>query len=346
MRGFSGILNLRQGAVVPLPGLAWMIRMPVSERGFAFALAASLLAHTGLLLLLPGAASLHPSHEPAERAPYVTAFLVPAHPRGNVAAAPIRAAMRRDAGKAVGAAAAIDPHPGDSEKAPAADKRDEAPRMAASLPAARPDQDQKVSDAQQVVGRRIDSESATPTRKEAGGSLATDASPTALSSGQRQGDKAPEVSLFGSGKHSPGGSNDEGLSLPRRGGGLLLAAKDAGFSIARPGSATGPRRRDGGAPGTGAADAAPRYADNARPDYPRLARLRGYEGTVVLRVEVLTDGKVGRIEIGRSAGYDVLDRAALAAVRTWRFEPGRKEGRGVVMFVDVPVRFVLRDPGP
>ena len=90
------------------------------------------------------------------------------------------------------------------------------------------------------------------------------------------------------------------------------------------------------------ADAVPRYAENARPDYPQLARLRGYQGVVVLLVEVLADGRAGWVEIRRSAGHDILDRAALEAVRTWKFEPGRREGRAVTMSVEVPVRFVLR----
>jgi len=89
------------------------------------------------------------------------------------------------------------------------------------------------------------------------------------------------------------------------------------------------------------AEAVPRYGDNARPVYPPLARLRGYQGLVVLFVEVLVDGRVGQVGIRRSAGHEILDLAALEAVRAWRFEPGRKEGRAVTMSVEVPVRFVL-----
>ena len=59
-------------------------------------------------------------------------------------------------------------------------------------------------------------------------------------------------------------------------------------------------------------------------------------------VEVLADGGAGRVEIRSSAGHDILDRAALEAVRTWKFEPGIREWRAVTMSVEVPVRFVLR----
>lgn len=89
------------------------------------------------------------------------------------------------------------------------------------------------------------------------------------------------------------------------------------------------------------AEAVPRYRDNARPDYPPLARIRGYQGVVVLRVEVLADGRVGHVGIRRSAGHEILDRTALEAVRTWKFDPGRRGGHAVAMSVEVPVRFVL-----
>lgn len=92
------------------------------------------------------------------------------------------------------------------------------------------------------------------------------------------------------------------------------------------------------------ADAVPRYGDNVLPAYPPLARLRGYQGVAVLFVEVLADGRVGEVAIKRSAGHEILDRTALEAVRSWRFDPGRRNGRPVAMLVDVPVRFTLKGP--
>jgi len=87
--------------------------------------------------------------------------------------------------------------------------------------------------------------------------------------------------------------------------------------------------------------AAPRYLENTTPDYPAIARMRGYEGIVLLAVEIFPDGRVGRLKIKTTSGYAVLDRSALEAVKTWRFDPGRKLGKPVMMWVDVPVRFVL-----
>ena len=89
--------------------------------------------------------------------------------------------------------------------------------------------------------------------------------------------------------------------------------------------------------------ASPRYRDNTRLAYPLIARMRGYEGVVLLAAEVGVDGRVGALRIKKSSGYPVLDRCAYDTVLTWRFEPGRRMGKPVPMWVDVPVRFVLRD---
>jgi protein TonB len=88
-------------------------------------------------------------------------------------------------------------------------------------------------------------------------------------------------------------------------------------------------------------EAQPAYVQNAAPVYPRLARERGWQGLVALRVEVLADGSVGQVEVETSSGYGVLDRAALSAVRAWRFLPARLGHLALVSWVVVPVRFEL-----
>ncbi len=89
----------------------------------------------------------------------------------------------------------------------------------------------------------------------------------------------------------------------------------------------------------------PRYLNAARPSYPLMARMRGYEGMVLLAVQVLTDGRAGEVRIKKSSGYALLDQSALNAVRAWRFEPARKMGTPLVMTVDIPIRFSLSEPG-
>ncbi|MDI3325899.1 energy transducer TonB [Pontibacterium granulatum] len=79
----------------------------------------------------------------------------------------------------------------------------------------------------------------------------------------------------------------------------------------------------------------------SKPNYPRLARRRGQEGTVWLRVEVDTSGRVLAIEIDRSSGFEILDKAALKAVRSWRFLPALQGGQAQVSYVKIPVKFQL-----
>ena len=108
----------------------------------------------------------------------------------------------------------------------------------------------------------------------------------------------------------------------------------------------GPSRFSGAESSTGhesASAAIPRYGDNNSPVYPALARLKGYEGVVLLAAEVSPDGRVGSLRIKKSSGYASLDRSALEAVKRWIFEPGRRMGKPVVMWVDVPVKFVLKE---
>jgi TonB family protein len=89
--------------------------------------------------------------------------------------------------------------------------------------------------------------------------------------------------------------------------------------------------------------AVPRYRDNSQPSYPRIASERGYEGLVLLSAEINADGKVGSLKVKKSSGFAMLDRSALDAVKKWKFEPGKKMGRPISMWVDVPVKFVLQN---
>jgi protein TonB len=91
--------------------------------------------------------------------------------------------------------------------------------------------------------------------------------------------------------------------------------------------------------------AAPRYEENSPPAYPAIARRRGYEGVVILSVEVYADGTPGAVTVKVSSGHDILDRAAADAVRRWQFRPGIRAGTPISMTVDVPIRFVLKKNG-
>jgi len=86
---------------------------------------------------------------------------------------------------------------------------------------------------------------------------------------------------------------------------------------------------------------APRPIYAPEPEYSEEARKAKYQGTVVLWMVVGPDGRCPRdIRVARSLGMD-LDEKALQAIRTWRFEPGRKGGEPVAVQVDVEVSFRL-----
>ena len=89
-------------------------------------------------------------------------------------------------------------------------------------------------------------------------------------------------------------------------------------------------------------EAIPVYQKNPHPKYPRIARRRGYQGTVMLEVFINREGKVSDLRIFESSGHSVLDRAAVASVKLWSFKPGTRGEEKVEMWVKVPIRFQLK----
>lgn len=79
------------------------------------------------------------------------------------------------------------------------------------------------------------------------------------------------------------------------------------------------------------------------PRYPPQAVREHHEGKVSLKVLVGRDGKATDLAIESSSGYDELDRAAIATVQAWTFNPARKDGNPVESHVRVPVDFSLKN---
>lgn len=75
------------------------------------------------------------------------------------------------------------------------------------------------------------------------------------------------------------------------------------------------------------------------PRYPQEALRRNAGGTVRVRVTVAIDGSVDRLEVAEGSGNRYLDRAAMEAVRRWRFQPALRDGQPVVADVVVPISF-------
>lgn len=85
------------------------------------------------------------------------------------------------------------------------------------------------------------------------------------------------------------------------------------------------------------------YLQNPPPSYPMVARRMGWQGRVVLNVEVLSSGLPGQVRLQQSSGHDVLDNAALQAVRGWRFVAARQGGQVVTKWFLVPIPFILKE---
>ena len=85
-----------------------------------------------------------------------------------------------------------------------------------------------------------------------------------------------------------------------------------------------------------------RFENNPRPEYPRAAREAGWEGTTVLQVSVLPDGRAGSVTLHRTSGYAVLDEAALTAIKAWRFIPAMDGNFPIKSVVRLPIRFDLK----
>jgi protein TonB len=83
------------------------------------------------------------------------------------------------------------------------------------------------------------------------------------------------------------------------------------------------------------------YLRNPPPGYPAAARRNGEEGTVTLRVLVSVEGAPRDVLLERSSGSGLLDAAALAAVKNWRFAPARRGGEAQEAWVLVPIVFRL-----
>ena len=86
----------------------------------------------------------------------------------------------------------------------------------------------------------------------------------------------------------------------------------------------------------------PRVIKNVRPKYTSEALLKHTEGSVMLEAIVTADGYASQIQVVRSLDRGGLDEEAVAAVRQWRFEPGRRAGVAVDVLITIMIDFAIR----
>jgi TonB family protein len=85
---------------------------------------------------------------------------------------------------------------------------------------------------------------------------------------------------------------------------------------------------------------APRAINSPPPDYSEEARRAKYEGSAIVWLVVDTSGSPRDLQIQRPLGLG-LDEEAVERLRTWTFEPGKKDGQPVPVKINVEVSFRL-----
>jgi protein TonB len=79
------------------------------------------------------------------------------------------------------------------------------------------------------------------------------------------------------------------------------------------------------------------------PVWPIEARRARMQGTVVLAVTISPEGVPAAVDVLRSSGHFMLDRAAQEALWQWRFDPARRGGVPVEERIAIPITFRLTD---
>lgn len=78
------------------------------------------------------------------------------------------------------------------------------------------------------------------------------------------------------------------------------------------------------------------------PAYPPRSVMLGQQGQVIVRAAIDAKGTPEEVVVWTSSGFPMLDKAAIDAVKRWRFMPARRGGNTVAAWVQVPVNFKLR----
>jgi TonB family protein len=110
------------------------------------------------------------------------------------------------------------------------------------------------------------------------------------------------------------------------------------------GNRKGPRTGDGDGPAgafsLSAVSTAPVLVHKVEPEYSEEARKARLNGTVLLRIVIDVDGSPIDIQVVRSPGLGLGERA-MQSVAKWRFRPGRRDGKPVAVSATIEVNFSL-----
>jgi TonB family protein len=85
----------------------------------------------------------------------------------------------------------------------------------------------------------------------------------------------------------------------------------------------------------------PKVVHEVKPSYTRAAREARIQGVVTVEAVVLPGGAVGDLRVTAPLEPS-LDAEAIRAVKQWRFDPGRKDGKAVPVQVMIDLTFTLK----
>jgi TonB family protein len=80
---------------------------------------------------------------------------------------------------------------------------------------------------------------------------------------------------------------------------------------------------------------------SVKPNYPQAALERGTEGWVDLVFTVRTDGTITDVSVTGAEPAGIFEQSAMAAVRRWRYEPVKRDGRAVEQRARLRLRFSI-----
>jgi len=157
------------------------------------------------------------------------------------------------------------------------------------------------------------------------------------------------ITAAGGTEAQPEGPQRESGSGDGSAGGAAVASSLLGGGHGQPGASPGqPAGCSGGLPGPAAGSsgkpgshAGVEIVNLPTPEYPPRSRRLGEEGLVLLEVEVLPDGRAGKVRVLQSPDYPRLVAAAIEAVQKAKYKPAMAQGVPVSAMIEIPIRFRL-----
>ncbi len=85
---------------------------------------------------------------------------------------------------------------------------------------------------------------------------------------------------------------------------------------------------------------------NPTPSYPRMAKLRNYQGIVEVCAISDSKGNVVDVELHSSSGYSILDNSALKTLKKWKFDMKKASKDEIndhqLYRIIIPISFVIK----